>query len=544
MSRIKKLIQVVIEISQTQIFFTQSVRVKWFSKIVATIAKWFSRKNFVSSKCLNVIYYLKDVKIENAKKCFDNLNLIAIMLSVISQKLVEKLANMMSMFKNMRNKIDFTNWNVDFDDHNQSMIDQKHIVEIFIIKTIIVAKVFWYYEFEKIMSERSNVTSIFLFESEQSNRRNLQIVASKNVEKQNNNDIDVENDVLFEENWSTNSRAIFSEFVAELTQNLLNDDEINDKTKKNVRKKKTRDIQIDEMLTRFEIFDANFLNKFAVHFARKISIFIWLIDNAFDDVTNSENLTQNIFFFVLFSVKMFAKFADSTIIKVFVFKFFAFAKISAKIFAKTSAKFVHAKFFKQVQIKKDKRVHSYDFENDTNQKRNKKKKKTISNNVSLSTFWWKWKINASNLLWLKTNTNSKNVVCNSIVKFCNATKKQCDKINNMKNACFKCKYNWRLCKTKIWTKINKKLNQKRKITIHSSISLWIVKILTTFRHRFVKQWRVIASWWFLHCKNERLKFVFDFFNIVIIVVFSLLFCSLHIRLICFNFLIYSLYIYS
>ena len=267
MFRIKKFIQIVIEILQIQIFFTSSARVKRFSKIVATIAKWFNRRDLVTNKCLNVIYYLKNVKIENAKKCFDVLNLIAIMFFVIFQKFVEKFANMMSMFKNMRNKIDFTNWNVDFDDHNQSMIDQKHIVEIFIIKAIILTKMLWYYEFEKIMSERSNVTSISFFEFEQSNRRNLQTIVSKNekIEKQNNNDIDVEDDWIFEDVWSTSFRAVFFEFVVELIRDFFDDDKINDETKQNVRKKKARNVQIDEMMIRFEVFDANFLNQFVVH---------------------------------------------------------------------------------------------------------------------------------------------------------------------------------------------------------------------------------------------------------------------------------------
>ena len=60
-----------------------------------------------------------------------------------------------------KNKINFTNWNVDFDDYNQLSQNQKHIVETFIIKSIILNKIFWYYEFEKIMNKKSNIISIF-----------------------------------------------------------------------------------------------------------------------------------------------------------------------------------------------------------------------------------------------------------------------------------------------------------------------------------------------------------------------------------------------
>ena len=51
------------------------------------------------------------------------------------------------------------------------------------------------------MNERSNVTSIFLFEFKQSNRGNLQFVDLKDemTKEQNNSDIDVQNNDIFDD---------------------------------------------------------------------------------------------------------------------------------------------------------------------------------------------------------------------------------------------------------------------------------------------------------------------------------------------------------
>ena len=78
MSRNKKSTQAATEIVEFQ--STQS-RVKWQSKIVISIVEWFSRRNSKIDRCDNVNYYLKKVKIESAKRCFDELNL-RIILSV------------------------------------------------------------------------------------------------------------------------------------------------------------------------------------------------------------------------------------------------------------------------------------------------------------------------------------------------------------------------------------------------------------------------------------------------------------------------------
>ena len=75
------------------------------------------------------------------------------------------------------------------------MNEQKHIVEASIIKALILAKVFWYYEFEEIMSERSNVTFVFLSESGQPNRRNLRAVSSNDELVEENSDFDDDEDV-------------------------------------------------------------------------------------------------------------------------------------------------------------------------------------------------------------------------------------------------------------------------------------------------------------------------------------------------------------
>lgn len=173
MPRNKKPTQAAAEAAESQ--STQS-RVRWQPEVVASIAEWFSRRNPKTGRCDNANYYLKGVKIESAKRCFDELNLGAILPGATPQKLVEKLAHMMSMFKDQRDRADSTGWGVDPDGHNQPPQGQGHIAGAPTIRSIILNKVPWYYEFEEVMSERPNVTPAFLSESGQPDRRNLKPV--------------------------------------------------------------------------------------------------------------------------------------------------------------------------------------------------------------------------------------------------------------------------------------------------------------------------------------------------------------------------------
>ena len=362
MTRFKKFTQAVVEIVAQ---FNQNTRIRWLPEVVAIIAEWFNRKNFNTDRCDNANYYMKDVKLNSAKKCFANLNLKFLLSEFISQKLVEKFAYMMFIFKNMRNKIDFTSWDVDFESHNKSMNEQKHIAETFIIKTLILAKILWYYEFEKIMSERSNVTFAFLFEFEQSNRRNLRAMNSNDELIEENNDFDDDENVeaILDDVWSFIQAKTFDDddsnnFLTAFTFDENDDDAIVDEANKNARKKRAHIARMNDLYVRFDVFETSVLN------------------NTLSDFTNFQNLIQNTFFVVKTFIAKFAKLVVLTITKANLSKFFVFVfkvSVSASIsIVKVSAKI---EFFKR---KRNQVVALYEIESDNDKERNKKKQKSNS----------------------------------------------------------------------------------------------------------------------------------------------------------------------
>ena len=165
------------------------------------------------------------------------------------------------------------------------MNEQKHIVEIFIIKTFIFAKIFWYYEFEKIMNEKSNVTFVFFSKFEQSNRRNFRTMNSNNelIEKNNDFDDDKNVETIFDNVWFFIQTKTFDDdnsnnFFIVFTFDENNDNAIVDETNKNVRKKRIHVTRINDFYVRFDIFETNVLN------------------NTLNNFTNFQNLNQNIFF--------------------------------------------------------------------------------------------------------------------------------------------------------------------------------------------------------------------------------------------------------
>ena len=271
----------------------------------------------------------------------------------------------MFIFKNMRNKIDFTSWDVDSENHNKFMNEQKHIVETSIIKTLILAKIFWYYEFEKIMNERSNVTSVFFSEFEQSNRRNFRAMNSNDELIEENSDFDNDENVetIFENVWFLIQAKTFDDddsnnFFIAFTFDENDDDAIVDETNKKTRKKRAHIARMNDFYVRFEIFETNVLN------------------NTLNDVTNSQNLIQKISFSVKTFIAKSAKLVVFTIIKTSFSKFFVFVfKISVfvSIFVvKVSAKI---EFFKR---KRNQIAALYEIESDNDKKRNKKKQKSNS----------------------------------------------------------------------------------------------------------------------------------------------------------------------
>ena len=278
---------------------------------------------------------------------------------VISQKLVEKLAHMMSMFKNQKDKIDFTSWNVDFDDHNQSSQSQEHIAETSIIKSIILNKISWYYEFEKIMNERSNVISIFLSESEQSNRRNFKSVDLDDETIEKNDNSVIENDVVddIDEKLFWNSTQSKRDSVSIASFDEI-DEKINNAMKMKARIEREIKTKIQKLVARFEINNA------------------LLTENVSENSTNSHDLTQNSFFFFVARTSVFkaTKFAKNVVIS----KFFVSSKISVSVSVTVSVLFkILAKFSTQAEFFKKfkKRVKkTYEIESDNEKKRDKKKK--------------------------------------------------------------------------------------------------------------------------------------------------------------------------
>ena len=169
--------------------------------MIENLTAWFAEIDAKTSSFKNVDYYIKKVKIESAKRAHVAFNFEELHSDVNFQKMCDKLDTMMFIYKIVRNLTNSIDWNVDVDDHNQSMIEQEHIENASIIKSLILNKCVWYYQFENVLSDKSNVTFAFLFEFEQSDRRNL-----KNV-NQNifDDEIDEVSDIQFQNDTSLNS---------------------------------------------------------------------------------------------------------------------------------------------------------------------------------------------------------------------------------------------------------------------------------------------------------------------------------------------------
>ena len=112
------------------------------------------------------------------KKIYENLNFVIIKFEIDVDKLIVKFVAMLITYKNIKNKIDNIDWNVNSKNHDQFVANQKKIKKVFTIKKFILNKCVWYYEYEKIFCDKFNVTLFFLFESNMSNRRNFKFVES------------------------------------------------------------------------------------------------------------------------------------------------------------------------------------------------------------------------------------------------------------------------------------------------------------------------------------------------------------------------------
>lgn len=175
MSRVKKLIAT----TKKAAIAAELKRIKWTISMIESLTAWFAEIDAKTKTFKNVDYYIKRVKIKSAKRAHVALNFEELHSNVNSQKMCDKLDTMMFIYKIVRNLTNSIDWNVDVDDHDQSMIEQKHIENVSIIKSLILNKCAWYYQFENALSDKSNVTSAFLFESKQSDRRNLKDVNQK-----------------------------------------------------------------------------------------------------------------------------------------------------------------------------------------------------------------------------------------------------------------------------------------------------------------------------------------------------------------------------
>ena len=144
--------------------------------MIENLTAWFAEIDAKTNNFKNADYYIKKIKIESAKRAHAAFNFEKLHPDVNFQKVYDKLGTMMFTYKIVRDLANSTDWDVDVDGHNQPIIEQEHIEGASIIRSLILNKCAWYYQFENAFSDKFNVTSAFLSEFEQPDRRNLKNV--------------------------------------------------------------------------------------------------------------------------------------------------------------------------------------------------------------------------------------------------------------------------------------------------------------------------------------------------------------------------------
>ena len=94
-------------------------------------------------------------------------------LEVTISKILSKLKDMYIKYQNTREKIEFTNWNLDVNEHRYSSEDERHIAEALTIESCVLDMCLWYYIYDVNCFDLSTITSSVIFETGKSTRIDL-----------------------------------------------------------------------------------------------------------------------------------------------------------------------------------------------------------------------------------------------------------------------------------------------------------------------------------------------------------------------------------
>ena len=191
-------------------------------------AHWFVVFISNSKKSKTTIFFnwcdfVKNDKTKIARKCFEKIAIIEMNFEITISKILSKLKNMYIKYQNTREKIEFTNWNFDVNEHKHSFEDEKHIAKTLTIESRMFNMCFWYYIYDFICFDLFTIIFSIIFETNKSIRIDL-IFTQQSQQSQLSTKIEIETQMR--------DSQIEIEFV------VVDDEITNDEKQKNEKKNK------------------------------------------------------------------------------------------------------------------------------------------------------------------------------------------------------------------------------------------------------------------------------------------------------------------